>query len=70
MAKKKWIVVVDWIDGVVTDSDEVAVYAETSDAAIAKAKATWRTTVGMQHPSCRIESAWVLTKERERFYCS
>lgn len=69
MAKKKWIVVVDWIDQFVTDSDEVAVYAETADAAIAQAKTKWRTTVGMQWPSCRIESAWVLTPEKERLIC-
>lgn len=66
MAQKRWNVVIDWIDGMVTDSDEVAVYAETADAAISKARAKWRMTVGMQWPSCRIESAWVLTKDRER----
>lgn len=66
MAQKRWNVVIDWIDGIVTDSDQVAVYAETADAAILKAKAKWRTTVGMQWPACRIESAWVMTKDRER----
>lgn len=69
MAKKKWIVVVDWIDEIVTDSDQVAVYAETTDEAVMRAKAKWRATVGMQWPSCRIERAWVLTKEREKFFC-
>lgn len=69
MAQKKWIVVVDWIDGFVTDSDEVAVYAETADAAIAKAKTKWRMTVGMSWPNCKIQKAWILTKARERFFC-
>lgn len=69
MAKKKWIVVVDWIDGIVTDSDEVAVYAETSDAAIAKAKSKWRMAVGVPWPNCKIQKAWILTTDRERLFC-
>lgn len=66
MPQKKWIVVVDWIDGAVTDSDEVVVYAETESAAIVKAKARWRVAVGMSWPGCKLERAWVLTREREK----
>lgn len=69
MRKKKWTVIIDWVDGFVTDSDEVAVCAETAGAAVVRAKAKWRTTVGIQWPSCRIESAWVLTPEKERLIC-
>lgn len=69
MAQKRWNVVIDWIDGMVTDSDQVAVYAETADAAISKARAKWRVTVGINWPNCKIQKAWILTKARERFFC-
>lgn len=69
MPQKKWTVIVDWVDGVVTDSDEVVVYAETESAAISKAREIWRIAVGLRWPSCRIESAWVLTPEKERLIC-
>lgn len=69
MPQKKWIVIVDWIDGAVTDSDEVVVYAETGSAALSKARERWRMAVGLHWPSCRIESAWVLTPEKERLIC-
>lgn len=65
MTKKKWIVIVDWVDGVVSDSDEVVVFAGSESAAISGARKKWKDTVADQWPNCLIESAWVLTRERE-----
>lgn len=66
MKKKKWTVIVDWVDGFVTDSDEVVVYAESESEAVCAARTKWAETVGFNWPSCRIEAAWVLTKEKEK----
>jgi len=66
VAMRRRIVVVDWIDGDVSDSDEVVVYANSDSAAIAKAKAKWRASIGAQWPHCRIEKVETLTPARLR----
>lgn len=57
---RQWIVVIDWIDGDVEDSDEVSVYAASSDEAISMAREIWQQTHGNQWPSCEIVNATAL----------
>lgn len=52
--QRKHTVIIDWVDGDVEDSDEIAVFAESTDEAIRKAKTKWRTTIGVQWPHCKI----------------
>jgi len=66
MALKRRTVLIDWIDGDVSDSDEVVVVCQDDETAIAKAKAKWRMTIGAQWPHCRIQKAEVLTQARLR----
>lgn len=64
MAKKRWNVVIDWVDGVCADSDQVVVYAECESSAVEKARGRWIDTIGRDWPGCSIERAWVMTAER------
>ena len=57
---RQWIVVIDWADGDVEDSDEVSVYAASSGEAISMARETWQQTYGSQWPSCEIAAATAL----------
>ena len=66
MTLKRRIVVIDWIDGDVTDSDEVTVNAADDADAITKAKAKWRLAIGAQWPHCRIKKVEILTPARLR----
>lgn len=62
---RRFTVCVDWTDEAYplsSDTDEVAVYAASAAAAVTKARARWLATKGAEHPSCRIDSAFVLTK--------
>jgi hypothetical protein len=66
MALKRRIVVVDWVDGDVSDSDEVVVVCQDDETAISRAKAKWRMTIGAEWPHCRIQKVEVLTPARLR----
>lgn len=61
----RFTVCIDWTDAanpLCSDVDEVIVNAADSASAITKAKARWRTTIGSDHPSCRIDGAFALTR--------
>jgi hypothetical protein len=64
MAKKRWIVIVEWIDGDVSDSDELIVFAETAAGATSKARRVWTVTNRAEHPNIWIKKVFVLTPER------
>lgn len=66
MAMRSWLVLIDWIDDDVEDSDEIRVSADCAREAISKARAKWRMTIGAQWPHCRIVSSIILTPERIR----
>lgn len=69
MAQKRWIVLIDWVDGIVTDTDEVSVFATSASSAIKKAEAIWKDTNSKRWPNCRIEGSSILTPEIEKSYC-
>lgn len=52
--QRKHTLIIDWVDGEVEDSDEIVVFAESTDEAIRKAKAKWRMTIGAEWPHCQI----------------
>lgn len=56
---KRWTVVIDWIDGDVEDSDEIAVSAKTSADAVCKAVAEWTETLQPRWPSCSVQAVSV-----------
>jgi hypothetical protein len=64
MALKRRIVLIDWVDGDISDSDEVVVVCQDDATAISRAKAKWRMTIGAQWPRCRITKAEILTQAR------
>jgi hypothetical protein len=68
MAAKRWIVVIDWVDGDVSDSDEVVVVCQDDETAISRAKAKWRMIIGAQWPHCRIKKVEILTPARLRSF--
>lgn len=66
MPRKKWIVIIDWIDGDTSDADEFTVFAENAAEAKSKARARWEAMFPSQFPNCRIEKVWILTSAKER----
>lgn len=58
--QRKHHLIIDWVDGEVEDSDEIVVFAESTDEAIRKAKAKWRLTIGAAWPHCRITGASII----------
>jgi hypothetical protein len=60
---RQWIVVIDWADGDVEDSDEVSVYAASSGEAISMARENWQQTYGSQWPSCEIVTTTALARK-------
>lgn len=66
MAMACRIVLIDWIDGDVEDTDEIRVFADDDETAKQKATKKWRMTVGAEWPHCRIEKVEVMTPERLR----
>ena len=64
---RKYTVICDWSDAgpkggyAVEDADEVVVYADSANEAIAKAKKKWRLQVGPEWPTCRLTKAYVPT---------
>jgi hypothetical protein len=66
MAAKRWIVVIDWVDGDVSDSDEVAVIAESGAHAMKKAVVRWTTKTLEKWPHCSVEKVEILTPARLR----
>lgn len=56
----RWTILIEWDDKGSCDADEVVVIAATLQEAIARAKQTWRTTVGIKWPHCRIVRAYGL----------
>lgn len=66
---RRFVVCVDWTDEsypLSSDVDEVSVYAASPAAAVTKAKARWLATKGAEHPTCRIDYAFVLTEAIRR----
>lgn len=63
MARKKWIVVVDWKSGTYEDSHDFTVFAESISAARAKARARWIGEFQKTNPDCVISKIWILTPE-------
>lgn len=64
MAKKRTVVWIHWIDGTVSDTDEVVVYADSPASAKTAASDKWQMTIGARWPSCRIEEAEIPTPSR------
>jgi hypothetical protein len=59
---RKHLVIIDWMDGKVEDSDEITVFADSPAEAIRKAREKWRLTIGASWPSCRITDSKILNK--------
>lgn len=59
-----YVVVVDWSDGHMEDSDEIVVTAASAAGAVSKARAEWRRTIGKQYPTCRMCGAWLVKPDR------
>jgi len=68
MAAKRWIVLIDWVDGDVSDSDEVAVIAESRAHAMKKAVVRWTTKTLAKWPNCVVEKVEILTPARLRSF--
>ncbi|NBW13827.1 MAG: hypothetical protein EBR82_38080 [Caulobacteraceae bacterium] len=66
VAAKRRIVVIDWVDGDVSDSDEVAVVAESNADAVKKAIGRWAAKTIAKWPNCVVEKVEVLTTARLR----
>jgi hypothetical protein len=66
MAAKRWIVVIDWVDGDVSDSDEVAVIADSGAQAVKKAVMRWTPKTLAKWPNCVVEKVEILTPARLR----
>jgi hypothetical protein len=64
MAQRKFVVLVDWIDGDVEDSDEIVVFADDAERAVLAARRKWKMTIGAEWPHCRILQSKVLTRSR------
>jgi hypothetical protein len=60
MPKTRRIVVIDWQDHDVTDSDEMQIWANSDAEATAAARKKWRLDVGYQWPGCQIVRCWVV----------
>lgn len=61
---KRWIVVVDWADGDVEDSDELTVVARSEAEAATAAIESW--VESNEWPSCVLQSVTVLDPKRLR----
>lgn len=66
MARKLRVVLVDWVDGEVADTDEIRVFADDDTSAICRAKDRWLVTKGAKWPHCRIEKLEILAPARRR----
>jgi hypothetical protein len=64
----RFTAICDWQDDSVADSDEIQVLAKTAAGATSRARAVWSSTKGAEHPTCRLEKVWILTKERMGAY--
>jgi hypothetical protein len=64
MAQRKFVVLVDWIDGDIEDSDEIVVFADNAERAILSAKRKWKISIGVEWPHCRIVELKILTPSR------
>jgi hypothetical protein len=64
MAKKRTVVWIHWIDGEVSDTDEVVVYADSPASAKTAASDKWQMTIGARWPNCRIEEAEIPSLSR------
>lgn len=62
--QRKHLLIIDWIDGNVEDSDEVVVFAASEDEAESKGRRKWRTTIGAQWPHCRITKIKILRQNQ------
>lgn len=63
MACKVFVVLVDWHDNDVEDTDEVQVTgAKSALSAISKAKRIWQLTYGAKYPGCKISRIRILTE--------
>ena len=63
---RKFTVVVDWVDGAVSDSDEIVVFADSAASAKKKAALKWSESVGKKWPTATKEKAWILTARSRR----
>lgn len=63
---KKWIVLIDWADGDVEDTDEVAVKAANEAEALIKVISEWSAKTLPDWPNCMIKSITVSGAKRIR----
>jgi hypothetical protein len=61
---KRWIVVIDWIDGDVEDSDELTVLARSEAEAVTAAVESW--VESNEWPSCALQGVSVFSPKRLR----
>jgi hypothetical protein len=66
---QKRLVIVEWTDGDIADCDEIFVFAFSDEDAERIARKRWRLTIGAEWPHCRLNRAYVMSKERLRGYC-
>ena len=63
MPKTQWIVLIDWIDGEIEDSDEVLVSASSAAAAVKEAVQEWGRVTTSRYPHCMMLDANILTRQ-------
>lgn len=62
----QWTVVIDWADGDVEDSDEIAVLAKTAAAAVLKVLPSWIERTSSKWPDCALKEISVFAPKRLR----
>ena len=60
----KYTVICEWVNALTIDADQIAVYAESQEAAIEKARKKWRLTIGAEWPDCRLGEVFVVPPAR------
>jgi hypothetical protein len=63
MLKKRWIVLIDWVDGVMEDTDEFSIPAETQAEAIIAAVRSF-VIATKAYPRTQIEQITFLKEEK------
>lgn len=62
--QRKHMLIIDWNDRGVEDSDEVVVFAQSDEEAERKGRAKWRMTIGAKWPHCRITKIKILRQNQ------
>ncbi len=61
---RRFVVICEWESGLTIDADQIAVYANSQESALEKARKKWRLTIGAEWPDCRLGKVFVATPAR------